>query len=84
MEISIVENFEKGFLLKKNRFLFQGRGVRDNFFETETFGCGYQKSGLRLRLLVVSYQESRLRLRPFTMVSKIETETKTLYFGLKS
>ena len=38
--------------------------------ETETFGCWYQ--------------ESRLRLRLFTMVSKIETETETFHFGLKS
>ena len=40
------------------------------YFETETVGCWYQ--------------ESRLRLRLFTMVSKIETETKTFHFGLKS
>ena len=38
--------------------------------ETETFGC--------------CYQELRLRLRLFTVVSKIETETKTFHFGLKS
>ena len=46
-----------------------GLGVSTVKTETETFGCWYQ--------------ESRLRLRLFTMVSKIRTETKTFHSGLK-
>ena len=56
--------------------------------ETETFGCWYRKLRLRLRLLVVgikswdwdwdfSLWSQILRLRLFTLVSKIDTETET-------
>ena len=64
------------------------RGVQDHFChietETETFGCWYRKS--RLRLLVVGIKSwvwdfsllyQILRLRLFKLVSKIETETET-------
>ena len=76
--------------LIKNGYIFSmwghGRDVRDQFLhvetETETPCNQSQFLILRLRLLkLVSIL--RLRLRLYKLVSKIETDTETLVFGIK-